>query len=436
MEPPKYGKLSLIRRIPLILCLATIGCDEPEQEAAIKTATDSPNPQEAAAETEEVQEDLIILDERREKALSELGFRLTGPEVLRGEDVAKGDFLETVLIESQFSVDQRFCTGVLIAPSVVATADHCVVEGVVRKGSKVRILNHKTEAALFQTEVVEDPRSSVIQFTTPKKVGADVRVRTDLALLKLKVAAPDTIRPVPLASPGDIQASNFARIVGYGVSEELGADGEPTFDTATGEFKFTSGRKKFADLSVVSTNCTNSMPINGVDLPMSTAVDCSKNQEIVAGYAGGVNTVCSIKKLVEDCRKTAPTPEQAAKCTPEFAAEMAGANSERARIICADTCSGDSGGPIFVAPENLAGSNYPNFASTEVWKGLRDNEGRQTAPPTYRLAGITSRSVGGRIQGHTTVAGRKCGSGGIYTLVATGESRNWIANVLTEWQVN
>lgn len=436
MELPNFDKASALRCILLTFCLSIFGCDAVERESPITTEADLSDAPRAETETVDVQEDLIIFDKDKEEALGKLGFRLTGPEVLRGHNVDKGDFLETVLIESQFSVDQRFCTGVLIAPSVVATADHCVVEGVVRKGSKVRILNDKTEAALFQTEVEEDPRTSDIRFTIPKRVGDDVRARTDLALLKLKVAAPDTIRPVPLASPGDIQASNFARIVGYGVSEELGADGEPTVDPATGQFRFTSGRKKFADLSVVSANCTNSMPINGVDLPMSTAVDCSKNQEIVAGYAGGVNTVCSIKKLVEDCRKTAPTPERAAKCTPEFAAEMAGANTERARIICADTCSGDSGGPIFVAPSNVAESNYPNFASTEIWKGLRDNEGRQIAPPTYRLAGITSRSVAGRIQGHTTIDGRKCGSGGIYTLVASDESRNWIANVLTEWQVN
>lgn len=65
-----------------------------------------------------------------------------------------------------------------------------------------------------------------------------------------------------------------------------------------------------------------------------------------------------------------------------------------------DTCSGDSGGPIFVARPEDAG------------------------PPAYALVGITSRGLAG-VQ---NLPALPCGGGGIYTAVGHSDVARWLAD--------
>ena len=186
-----------------------------------------------------------------------------------------------------------YCTGTLIAPNLVVTADHCKeATRVFLNGNDISKPNEgETIAVLHQLEHPE----------------------VDLRILVLE--RPATVKPRPIAQGAEIQQTKSAMVVGFGTINTEGTVG------------YGIKRKLAKEIPITSISCS--------DPTDPKKYGCLPGRELVAGHRG----------------------------------------------LRADTCRGDSGGPLYI--KNASGE--------------------------YLLLGATSRGVK---NGFTT-----CGDGGVYVRV-------------------
>jgi len=344
--------------------LRRLGCVPSDPESCIDPATGQPY-----CGVANWISDLHERDPRFSEALD----ILKEPEIIGGKDVALYAYLETVLITPDVNLIRPLCSGVLIHPGVVLTARHCVQDGTAIEGSSVRF-GREFDAPIHL--------SVVASVSVPNSIEM---ANSDIAILWLAQPVPAFIRPATIASANDIdataggagfksttariatipdaEAAKAARVVGFGLTEKL-----------------TYGTKLYADLAVVTANCdagfTDRRTSNFyTDMEF---YGCDENQELVAG-----------------------------------AVRISGAFS-------VDTCSGDSGGPIFIVATEYARSGRSYKANIKPQKNPLD--------VTYRLAGITSRAVNTR---YIPAGNMGCGNGGIYERIS-GANLSWIQNELAE----
>lgn len=184
-------------------------------------------------------------------------------EIYVGKEAKRGQFSETVFLTTSSDPDppSGYCTGVLIASTVVLTARHCIVDDSVgQRESIVRFGRGFAEAKTADRQrIVEDIRAINI----PHEV--------DLALLKLNSAAPAWAKPAVLASEATLHSNTSLRIVGFGEN--------------TSNVHHT---KLFTDVGIASWKCIRGVLVNKQPPPRHPAslFGCITGQDTVAGYFG------------------------------------------------------------------------------------------------------------------------------------------------------
>lgn len=413
------------RRLFLVCAWAVLSsCNSGTQDAA---ANESNGP-EQRAENEVF--DIAKVDPEFDQNLDAYGRPKVDLEIYFGKDVPDGDFLETVKIEPPTygalpsGEMEPVCTGVLIAPTVVATAGHCFPD-VANVDSRITfgafIVEEDGDSdSTFETVAVDisaAPRA-ISETLTISMPGGETNAHgvPDIVLLKIE-RAPPQVSPVQLASVDDFSAAKFGRIVGFGYTE-----------------KDTFGDKVLSDVNIVTPTCTGSGVYKDTPIDRSDLYSCVRNRELVAGLVSDVPTICSMQKKVEECRQASASLTEAqkqARCAPDkiIEREFRTEGDRRPAIQkCADTCNGDSGGPLFVpTAASMAAADAPEQLVTAYGDAMdRKN---------YRLAGITSRAVDNKyISAHNTpVLDRKCGNGGVYTLMS-GDTLTWVQKQAACWE--
>lgn len=269
-------------------------------------------------------------------ALLALG-ALAAPFIHKGEKTAAGKLREVVGVNF---AGQRLpsCTGTLVAADMVVTAAHCVCR-------KPTVDDRNAYRRPTDVYVGDDPGRRVAgsyypvaEYRVALACGVQTSVEgTDVAVLRLKAAVRDVV-PARFATSQILNEAITFRVAGYGAQ---GANG---------------GRS-----------------------------DHHKREAVV-------------NSLTKNC--TGPGEELRLGCQPARELAAVGKKSAPDLTTGADTCVGDSGGPLFVTTEGTAGR--PSQA------GLL-------------LAGVTSRSV----KGSRTL----CGSGGIYERL-DGSTLVWVREAM------
>ena len=98
---------------------------------------------------------------------------------------------------------RRSCSGVLIAPDLVATAAHCVGGGKLASEGGDRVIRFHTGAYPGHLSTVREvARIMRHPLYRPDALGARERLSGDLALLRLSEPVPGTVaKPIPLGDP-------------------------------------------------------------------------------------------------------------------------------------------------------------------------------------------------------------------------------------------
>lgn len=368
--------------------------------------TESATPVAASPVFDPVDVDLEFRDR-----LEALQYPASGPEVFFGAEAPAGRFLETALIIPKIGAT-RLCTGVLIEPDIVLTARHCHSRLVAKKDSLV-LFGDNNEVSTSNNQLNARFAGEVAETRLfPRERGP-----ADIMLLRLKQPAPPEIPVARLAHESDIAAAQLARIVGFGVTE-----------------RGTRGRKVFSDVGVVTKDCSGQGEFRGAATPREDLYGCVRGEELVAGLVKDIPPQCSVAKQIGECLAIFSQRDEAtrqAACTIEAIREREFADQDFQ--ICADTCNGDSGGPLFVAPA-VSAASWRAYNAPRNWVGEFADDGTRIAPPRYALAAITSRAVDTRdyVRAHVTpVEGRKCGNGGIYTLL-TEDRLAWITEAISD----
>jgi hypothetical protein len=172
---------------------------------------------------------------------------------------------------------------------------------------------------------------------------------SDIALVRLKADADAT--PVSIAAESRVTANAALRVVGFG-----------RVDAGT------SGKKFTVRIIIASYDCRGKVVRKGEELTDKQFYGCKPVEMVAAG-------------------KIDPTTRRSA-----------------------DTCNGDSGGPAFVAPADMA---FPADKFETTFES-------RAAPPRYALAAVTSHGIStGYIRGGEL----RCGQGGVYTRLSGNVSK-------------
>jgi hypothetical protein len=270
------------------------------------------------------------------------------------------------------------CSGTLIAEGVVLTAGHCIDLGVrdflvfgdaVDMNGELQWQRNNFVITASGSRTAEqesrESRSSLTQhvvqiarYTRMKPMEEFGNVTLDIALIQTKEGLPHYAQIAKIATPNEINESLTLRAVGFGLTESGLA-----------------GEKRRADVIVASPSCDGSVTPGKLANPDSDAkwYRCMKPFELVAGRL------------------------------ERFARLSAGAAE--------DTCTGDSGGPLFFRRPSADDATGAGFV----------------------VAAVTSRAVSrlglndGRIS---------CGDGGIYTRL-DGLALRWVNRVLSkDWNLS
>lgn len=256
-------------------------------------------------------------------------------------------FAETVKVRYG---ERSVCTGVLIDPGHILTAGHC---GCARRST------YSVEFTLLKEDALHRFRGPIAappilyrSFDCARAAGE--QPGRDLALLTI-----------------DIER-DFRSTDGQAVSiAELTAGGE-------------LGARPVAMTSMLVVYMTNAVRLRAVGYGKTEAGDFPVRRQLA-----------DINILSYFC-----STGRAARSACASFREFSLSNVIVPGVKPTDTCSGDSGGPIFVARPEEAG------------------------PPAYALVGITSRGLAG-VQ---NLPGVPCGGGGIYTAVGHSDVARWLAD--------
>ncbi|WP_426362592.1 trypsin-like serine protease [Streptomyces sp. E-08] len=158
------------------------------------------------------------------------------------------------------------CGGVLVSPSHVATAEHCVAP---RTAGDLKIISGRTNL----TQDAGEERFVTKKWKQPayKNIG-DTSYVNDLALLSLH--KPLNITPLPIASGTAVYApGTLGTIYGWGATHSGDVDGSLYLQSA---------RVPMVD----DTTCANQYAANNVSLDTTTAV-CAGDTDALATFCGG-----------------------------------------------------------------------------------------------------------------------------------------------------
>ena len=239
------------------------------------------------------------------------------PQIFKGTDAPIGEWPEVVGVTWGASRNPH-CTGVLIDPSFVLTASHCLCHprfGAAYGGS-IYVGDDWKKLKKGQGYI------PVARFVRALSCDESLRDGVDLALLQLKFPA-KLEDMTNFADTTNLRDDMYGVVVGFGAIDRDG--------------KAFVGQKQFARVPIQSVRCSGT----SAGVSSSKRFGCMENRELIAGLIGE-----------------------------------------------ADTCSGDSGGPLFIEQHIESNGN----------KKIR-----------RQIAAITSRPVNG--------AKQACGVGGIYELV-------------------
>lgn len=141
-------------------------------------------------------------------------------KIVGGSKVAASDQIVKSTVALVSTSGKAFCTGSLVAPTIVVTASHCLVDydeeklvvafGTVAKNGYYKNENLREAAKYF----VHDEYN-----TTAMDEDAPSAAPNDIAMIHLKSAAPSAYSPVALLSSGDdVQVGETLTLAGFGLT--------------------------------------------------------------------------------------------------------------------------------------------------------------------------------------------------------------------------
>lgn len=188
--------------------------------------------------------------------------------IVNGTPAEPGTHGPLAFVTSQISATSAMaCTGTVIAPAVVLTAAHCLVDettGTVRSASGVTVVTGRTDRGAPGGQVLTASRVVVHPSYDAREIRADVA----LILLSTATTAP----PLAIVGPGEAAyaaGGTKATIAGWGLTSSGGtAASERLLSAATTILDDVACRRLLgADLDVVATLCA-------VDSPAFAAATC------------------------------------------------------------------------------------------------------------------------------------------------------------------
>lgn len=107
----------------------------------------------------------------------------------------------------------RYCTGTLVAPDVVLTAAHCVINPTSKRPFAVERLHFL--AGFRQSRFAAHGRVAEVEIAGRYVQGGE-KLRRDLALVHLETPMADHIAPIPLAAPENLEYLQKVDVYSYG----------------------------------------------------------------------------------------------------------------------------------------------------------------------------------------------------------------------------